>query len=542
VAATLRKRCDPSRRVRFLLPLALAAVPFGPELAAAQTNLSFELGDLESPQGWSAQRVDERVDVGEIRLDAAVAAAGARSLKITQRDAADFVRVGQTLPLSVPSAPAGTHGPRRVRVSAAVRDSGAAGAEPALWLRISGGKGALFVDSRGDGRERLLFADAARDRAAPPAAASAGPASARPAEWSRREIELPLPDDADEVAFGALLRGAGSAWFDDFAIAVVPVGGSPPSAAAARYVDAALDLVQRHAWKSAAVDWPALRSATLEHARGARSAADTYPALRFALRELGDRHSYLLAPGPAAALLAAPVSNARTGRAAVDPTGALLAGKFGYLSVPGYAGGTAADQVRFAEGLQHELASLDVSAACGWILDLRRNTGGNLWPMLAGLGPLLGDGELAASVYPDASRRSIWYEQGRAGFGDYVQLRVANPYVLRQTAAPLAVLIGGRTASSAEVLVAALRGRAATRTFGAPTRGLSAGNRTFELADRAALVLTVAATSDRAGGVDLGPIAPDERVAERGGGDPVTGSDAVVAAAAAWLQTREPCR
>jgi carboxyl-terminal processing protease len=514
--------------------LALGAAILGVAPAAAQQNLSFELGDFESPLGWNVQRADDLADPGEIAVDAAVAAAGTHSLRITQHSATDFVRVGQALPLAAGAA-RGAAVPRRVRVSAAVRESAADAAEAALWLRISGSKGVLFGDSRGDGRERPMLGEAPIERSAPRAEHAE-------AAWSRRELELPLPDDAEEVTFGAVLRGSGSAWFDDFAIAVVAADGSAPSAAAVSYVDAALDLMQRHSLNRTAVDWAALRSVTLEHARGAQTAADSYPALRFALRELGDRHSYLLAPGPAAALLAAPVSNARTGRAALDPSGEQLAGKFGYLSVPGFAGGSAADQARFAERLQAEIASLDLLETCGWILDLRRNTGGNLWPMLAGLGPLLGNGQLAASVYPDASRRPIWYEQGRAGFGDYVQLRVAKPYVLRDSAAPLAVLLGGRTASSAEVLVAALRGRAGTRTFGAPTRGLSAGNRTFELADRAALVLTVAATSDRAGRVDLGPIAPDERVTARGTASSAAGADADLAAARAWLETREPCR
>jgi carboxyl-terminal processing protease len=509
------------------LVAALATV-LGAVAALAQTNPSFELGDTESPEGWSVQRAAELADA-EIAVDDGVAAAGRRSLKVSQRRAADYVRVGQTLSLA--AAP-GAGAPRRVRVSAAVRESEPGGGA-ALWLRIAGGKGVLFLDSRGDGRDRPLSDGSSSEPNAPLGHAAA---------WSRRELELPLPDDADEITFGALLRGSGSAWFDDFAVAVVPVTGSAPSAAAASYLDAALDLMQRHALQRAAVDWPALRRATVEHARGAATPPDTYPALRFALRELGDRHSYLLAPAAAAALLAAPVSNARTGRAPLDPRGELLAGRYGFISVPGYAGGTPADQVRFAERLQAEIASLDSSVTCGWILDLRSNTGGNLWPMLAGLGPLLGDGELAASVYPDASRRSIWYERGRAGFGEHVQLRVAQPYVLRETAAPLAVLLGERTASSAEVLVAALRGRAGTRTFGSPTRGLSAGNRTFELADGAALVLTVAATSDRAGRVDLGPIDPDERVVASRGESAAAGSDATVAAATAWLQTRERCR
>ncbi|RPI58235.1 MAG: peptidase S41, partial [Lysobacterales bacterium] len=109
--------------------------------------------------------------------------------------------------------------------------------------------------------------------------------------------------------------------------------------------------------------------------------------------------------------------------------------------------------------------------------------------------------------------------------------------------APVAVLVGGGTASSAEVLALTLRARAGTRSFGAPTRGLSAGNRTFPLSDGASLVLTVAATSDAAGQVLLGPLVPDELVpaggATRG---TASGNDAPLDAAVAWLTARDSCR
>jgi C-terminal processing protease CtpA/Prc len=162
--------------------------------------------------------------------------------------------------------------------------------------------------------------------------------------------------------------------------------------------------------------------------------------------------------------------------------------------------------------------------------------------MLAGLGPLLGDGELVASVYPDGRRLGVWYRDGQAGFGEYTQLRVRAPYRLRLPA-PVAVLVGGGTASSAEVLAVALRGRPDSRSFGAPTRGLSAGNRTFPLADGASLVLTVAATSDAAGRVLEGPLVPDQLVAANRDADGARGpADAPLEAALEWLMARDACR
>jgi C-terminal processing protease CtpA/Prc len=149
---------------------------------------------------------------------------------------------------------------------------------------------------------------------------------------------------------------------------------------------------------------------------------------------------------------------------------------------------------------------------------------------------LLGEGELAASVYPDGRRVGVWHRDGQAGFGDYTQLRVRAPYRVRAEV-PAAVLLGPSTASSAEVLAVALRGRPATRSFGTPTRGLIAGNRTFTLADGASLVLTVAATTDRAGHVYAEPIVPDELV---GGAE--SEADETLAAAVTWLAAGESCR
>ena len=213
-----------------------------------------------------------------------------------------------------------------------------------------------------------------------------------------------------------------------------------------------------------------------------------------------------------------------------------------YVGVPGFAGGTPQQQVEFAEDLKNVIQANDGAEVCGWVIDLRQNTGGNLWPMLAGLGPLLGDGELAASLYPDGRRVGVWHRDGQAGFGDYTQLRLRSPYRVHAEV-PAAVLLGASTASSGEVLAVALRGRPATRSFGGPTRGLIAGNRTFALADGASLVLTVAATTDSAGRVYAEPIVPDELVAgAESASRAERGTDGTLATAVAWLAAGESCR
>jgi hypothetical protein len=70
------------------------------------------------------------------------------------------------------------------------------------------------------------------------------------------------------------------------------------------------------------------------------------------------------------------------------PSGSLFDGRLAHVIVPGCCSNRDAAS-QYAASLQNVLRSLDVPTTCGWIVDLRKNIGGNMWPMLAGLGPLL---------------------------------------------------------------------------------------------------------------------------------------------------------
>jgi hypothetical protein len=491
--------------------------------SGAQENLGFEdFDERAAPRGWIV------AGAGHVAADG-TAAEGARSLVVTRVTASGVTRVTQRVPAALIRAPSTPPRLLRLRLEGSVQtDSSAATAT--VWLRIDGPAGPLFLDSYGYGREPGADSE--------PELGSAG----RAVGWRRYEIELPFPADVEEVAFGVSLRGEGTARFDALELAPVEIDSlATAGPTAARYLEAALDVMREHSLYRAAIDWPALREQAFEYARGADTAAEAYAAVRFAVRALGDRHSYLQPPAVTAALQSTAVANARTGSAAVAPQGRRL-GAVAYVQVPSFVGGTPVQQVDFAEALKNIVQQYDETGVCGWIVDLRRNTGGNLWPMLAGLGPLLGDGELVASVYPGGRRVAVWHRDGQAGFGDYTQLRVRSSYRVRAPTS-VAVLLGPATASSAEVLALAFRSRSTTRSFGAPTRGVSAGNRTFALADGASLVLTVAATSDRAGEVFIGPLQPDELIGRTAGSaDAADTADPVLDAAMAWLTAADACR
>jgi carboxyl-terminal processing protease len=293
------------------------------------------------------------------------------------------------------------------------------------------------------------------------------------------------------------------------------------------YLDSALNLMQTYSVRRYEVDWPAIRAQAHAHAGSAQERADTHDAIRVALRAVGDGSSTLmpyqyLFPG-------------QTPRP--SPTGTVLAGgRIGYVRMPFFSD-TAA--TAYAAEYHALLRTLDSPSVCGWIVDLRSNQGGNMWPMLVGIGPILGDGNTGAFVDADGRRVPWGYERGAATQDGQVYLPLGNAYTLRRSNPPVAVLVANGTAGSGEAIAIAFRGRPRTRTFGTPTRGLTTGTRAFLLPDYATLNVTTAYLADRAGVTYNGQLAPDVTVNAPEGSDPAR--DAVAAAAQAWLGEQSPC-
>ncbi len=312
------------------------------------------------------------------------------------------------------------------------------------------------------------------------------------------------------------------------------------------YLRFALDIMQEHSINRDRIDWPRFRARVLARADGAVVSADTHPALREALRELGDGHSFLRggtwpAMGGSAQRPMNWPARERSPLLSLEQRSQMLAG-VGYLSVPAFPRGTHAMQQSYAADMQSRIDELSAQGACGWIVDLRGNTGGTFWPMLTGTGPLLGDGVWAFAVHADGRRVPVWYRDGQSGLEEAVQLRVFDPVRNGELATmPVALLIGPMTASAGEAVAIVFAGRDATRAFGETTRGVSTVNRTFPLGDGATMALTVAATADRHGRIHQQAIEPDVAVPASAGPLPALVDQPEVAAALAWIASASQC-
>lgn len=371
-----------------------------------------------------------------------------------------------------------------IRLSAWLRVNGEAGPLAGLWLRI---------DGITPGRQ--LFFDNMADRPVVPGA------------WARHEIVAWVPEDAGRIVFGVLKSGPGSLDVDDVVLAVADPGAGDMSPGARAYLDEALEALRTRHINRASVDWGQIRDITDRLASGAAAPSDVHPALRVAIGMLGERHTLLLGPP------AAPGSPGSV--PAPMPRGEAPAPGFGLLALPERMASGADDPLNetYRSALVAVIEGLEARGTCGWIIDLRGNGGGNMWPMLNGLEPLLGTGPFGA--FGDADTvSSRWVRRGERIVDEAVNgWDVADGTTGRLAGAPVAVLLGPGTASSGEMTAIAFRSRARTRTFGAPTAGLTTANAGHRLPDGFRLLITTTGAHDGNGVLVTGRLAPDEATA-----------------------------
>jgi hypothetical protein len=355
------------------------------------------------------------------------------------------------------------------------------------------------------------------------------------------------------------------------AVILLPAAGRPQASGAATpaaiaYVNHALGLMQQHSINTRKLDWTAIRNQTLAKAAGAQTTYDTYDAIRFAIKSLHDRHSFLQLSDQLAKLDKA--SHERRGLPAftagssekwppspfIDrrvPEGHLLmiAGvRVAQIVVPmpplGDDAQAQSSIQSYANAVEEHIEALAKDNPRGWIIDLRGNLGGNMWPMLAGIAPLLDAHEVGGFV--DAyGKKSAWFiDTDGAGLrnpdGSRQILSRVSGTVTFDGPPVIAVLVDHGTASSGEAIGVALEGQPRTRFFGRPTHGQTTANEGFQLPDGANLVLATGLEADRTGKVYPSGITPDVVLPEQTELPSSAETDQMLRAAAQWIASMQP--
>ena len=360
-----------------------------------------------------------------------------------------------------------------------IRGSGAA----ALWVRADGDSGRLAF--RSSASSPVVRGDGVRERI----------------------VHLFVPHSATSIKLGGTLQGIG-----EVAITSLRLSGSPrqnDDVSAHVVVEAAMRAMEDDALKADRINWKEEKARLHNSELVDAPSQEAFSVIEALIRKLDDRHSALLPPRDVAKY-----------RAQATPTHAVevsVSNGIGYVSVPGVTG----TDRQLSDALSAEMCKAIQShagdASKGWIVDLRDNSGGNMWPMLAGLRSLLGNGSPGAFL--DRARASSPWK-----------IRPVEGCDTDLSMMPVAVLISPTTASSGEAVAVAFKGRSKTRFFGLPTAGLATSNRSFPLPDGSMLMLTTAVFADRSGTAYPSGLIPDQQENDK---------HATLEAAESWLGAQD---
>lgn len=294
-----------------------------------------------------------------------------------------------------------------------------------------------------------------------------------------------------------------------------------------KYVDDALDIMEEHSIYRNVMYWQEFREIVFERTEELTELSHAREAVENALLWLGDRHGRLIPPEEVDALVNDGIESSRL--SAWTPVEAKLIGdRFGYVTVPSVVGRNARRVSHYVDEMHEAIRSVDSDDVCGWIVDLRDTTGGNIWAMLAGIGPVLGSGEAGGEIGADRRTFIRRVENGRAGPAEPSR----RAYKLKNRYPPVAVLIGRETSGSGEATALAFVGREMSSTFGEPTAGLTTGRMPFPLSDGSYLSLSRSMLTDRIHRPFLDSIQPQVKAKQ----------NEIIDIAVDWLGHTDVCR
>ncbi len=265
-------------------------------------------------------------------------------------------------------------------------------------------------------------------------------------------------------------------------------------------------MIKKNAIYADSLNWAIISKELNDLSKGLKTKEDAHILIQHVLSHLrtaGDNHSFLLNSEDAK-------QNAIKNTDGRVPYGKLLENNIGYIYVPGFSSMNDTAGLHFATKIQSIIEEQEKANVKGWVIDLRENTGGNMYPMIAGLGPLLDEGTLGNFIRPTKKTSSYWfYEKGKAGGKESTVLKIKNPYLLKTKTRKVAVLIGGQTASSGEMTAISFIGQRNVLLFGEKTGGYTTGNKGHKLSDGSYLFIAGSFVSDKNNKRIIGSLQPD---------------------------------
>lgn len=320
-------------------------------------------------------------------------------------------------------------------------------------------------------------------------------------DWQKLKISIISPINTYKIKIGAILYGKGDAQFDDFEIQFINIK-TKKNIANNPVITEAIEIVKNNSLVRDSINFEKLQAKVSLIAE----ASDNNLALEYlleSLREYGDHHSFLMNADEAKSW-----KENEEPESTIDFPTVEIKENIGIITVPPFHSGNEKLMVEYADSLQKGLSYVYTNKLKGWVVDLLHNTGGNMEPMIVGLGPLLDSGKIGSLVDINGKHEYWYYKRGQYFWEDEKGISIDRPFVLDKKL-PIVVLTSEQTGSSGEVVVISFIGNTKTVLMGKLTWGLTTGNGEFELENGSKLFMASTKMVDRNGTIYSSQIKPD---------------------------------
>lgn len=195
----------------------------------------------------------------------------------------------------------------------------------------------------------------------------------------------------------------------------------------------------------------------------------------------------------------------------------IIDNNYGYILMPGlhFEDASPGNIHKIAQPMYDQIVELKTKNKLkGWIIDLRFNDGGNIYPMLLALYDLLGDNIVFGGL--DINKKltnQIKLEKGKY-IDNKEEISYINPKGKKNDKLKVALITSIITASSGEITAMSFKGRKKTLFIGEPTYGFTTGNDKRNLPFGSYMAITVAYDCDK-NGIFYDKIIPDISVSKQ---------------------------
>jgi carboxyl-terminal processing protease len=294
----------------------------------------------------------------------------------------------------------------------------------------------------------------------------------------------------------------------------LPAHAQPMADSVKAFLDKSLTIIQTNAINKDSVNWESLKTQVYQKAAGAQTYEAVLPIYPFIFEQIGDHHGALKYKSKSYYWPMPSAYSNQVVKQAVKKYDSVkvqkLSKNIGYILLPGNNDFGAKRINEDALAIRKAISTVNSKNIKGWIIDLRVNTGGNMYQMLAGLGLLLGDGTLGGFVNQRNESQGEWIIKNGDIYIDTNRVSaLATGKAIKAKQLPIAVLISGQTASSGEVVAISTVGRKNAVLIGENSAGYTTGNQGFEINKYAGLNLAVDFDKDRTGKVYRTYITPN---------------------------------